>query len=293
MTRTPALLLSLVILQSINGFARAESIPVWPGLAPGETDDNIGEALPPRQSDPTVTRVVNVRKPTIDVYRPDQPNGVAVVILPGGGFRLVVPDKEGSEAAMWLNKHGITCFVVRYRTNEANSPDEAAWKRPLQDTQRTVRLVRAHAKDYGIDPAKVGLLAFSAGGQVGAIAHTRGNKSAYDNIDSIDTESCQPDFSMLIYPWKIYQTDSGQLIEGLEVSKATKPTFIVHTSDDASTAAGAAKLYIELKAANVPAELHIYEQGGHGYGIRGNDKNFIGTWPDRADHWLKLRGLIE
>lgn len=271
----------------------AESIRVWPDLAPGEKSANTGEALPPRAADPTVTRVINVRKPTIDVYRAEKPNGVGVVILPGGGFRLVVPDKEGSEAAEWLNSHGITCFVVRYRTNEVTPADEPVWKRPLQDTQRSVRLMRSLADEYDLDASKIGLLAFSAGGQVGAIAHTRQNMAAYDAVDAIDELSCQPDFAMLIYPWRIYQADADRLIDGLDVTANTKPTFIVHTSDDASTAAGAAKLYIQLKNAKVPAELHIYEQGGHGYGIRGNDRNFIGTWPRRADDWLKLRGLVE
>lgn len=281
------------ILVASTTCAAADSLPLWPGPAPGETSLETGENLPPRSADPTVTRVIKVRRPTMDIYPAANPTGVGVVILPGGGFKLVVPDKEGSEAAEWLNKHGITCFVVRYRTNEVTPADEPVWKRPLQDTQRALRLVRSKATEYKLDPKKIGLLAFSAGGQVGAFAHTTEGVAAYEATDMIDKHSCRPDFAMLIYPWQIYDNATETLIPGLTVSGDATPTFIVHTSDDRSTAAGAAQLYIELKREGVPAELHIYEQGGHGYGIRGNDKNFIGTWPDRADQWLRLRGLVE
>lgn len=286
-------MITFALLACQQEVSAADAVAIWPELAPGETSDITGEALPPRANDPTVTRVVNVRKPTLDISVPEQPNGVGVVILPGGGFKLVVPDKEGSEAAEWLGKHGITCFVLRYRTNEVTPADEPLWQRPLQDTQRALRWVRSRAGEYELDPNKIGLLAFSAGGQVGAIAHTDGDSAAYEPIDEIDALSCKPDFAMLVYPWRILNTDTGRLIDGFSIQNDTAPTFIVHTSDDRSTAAGAAQLYIELKNRNVPAELHIYEKGGHGYGIRGNDRNFIGTWPDRADQWLKLRGLVE
>ncbi len=127
----------------------SESVPVWPGLAPGETSYDIGIAQPPRDGeDPPVTRLVNIRKPTIDVFLAEKPNGTAVVVLPGGGFAKVVPDKEGSEAAPWLNAHGVSVFVVRYRTNEVTPKDEPAWKRPLQDGQRVVRLLRANAEKW-------------------------------------------------------------------------------------------------------------------------------------------------
>lgn len=268
------------------------SIPVWPGLAPGETSDEIGIAQPPRDGEiPPVTRVVNIRKPTIDVFLADKPNGTAVVVLPGGGFMKVVPDKEGSEAAPWLNAHGISVFVVRYRTNEITPKDEPAWKRPLQDGQRAVRLLRANAQKWHIDKDKVGLLAFSAGGQVGAILHTADGVAAYDSIDDVDKESCRPNFSMLIYPWRAYNESTQNLLPQIKPSAKSPPAFIVHTHDDRSTSLGSVLIYAGLKKHNVPAELHIYANGGHGYGMRPVKGSDIGTWPNRASEWLIRREL--
>jgi acetyl esterase/lipase len=268
------------------------AMPVWPGLAPGETSHDVGIAQPPKVGEePPVTRVINIRKPTIDVFLAKNPNGTAVVVLPGGGFMKVVPDKEGSEAAPWLNAHGISAFVVRYRTNEVTPKDEPAWQRPLQDGQRAVRLLRANADKWHIDKDKVGVLAFSAGGQVGAILHTADGVAAYDSIDDVDNESCRPDFSMLIYPWRAYDEATQELLPEIKVTAKSPPAFIVHTHDDRSTSLGSVLIYAGLKKHNVPAELHVYGNGGHGYGMRPVKDSDIGTWPVRASEWLIRRGL--
>jgi acetyl esterase/lipase len=268
------------------------AIPVWPGLAPGETSHDVGIAQPPKVGEePSVTRVINIRKPTIDVFLAKNPNGTAVVVLPGGGFMKVVPDKEGSEAAPWLNAHGVSVFVVRYRTNEVTPKDEPAWQRPLQDGQRAVRLLRANADKWHIDKDKVGVLAFSAGGQVGAILHTADGVAAYDSIDDVDNESCRPDFSMLIYPWRAYDEATQNLLPEIKVTAKSPPAFIVHTHDDRSTSLGSVLIYAGLKRHNVPAELHVYGNGGHGYGMRPVNGSDIGTWPARASEWLIRRGL--
>ena len=265
-------------------------VQVWPGLAPGETSDAEGEAQPPRPGEnPPVTRVINIRRPTLDVFLPDKPNGQAILILPGGGFVKVVPDKEGSEAAPWLNSLGIATFVLRYRTNEVTPKDEPAWKRPLQDAQRSLRLIRANAEKWHIDPAKVGVLAFSAGGQVGSILHTAEEVAAYETIDAVDKQSCKPAFSLLIYPWQIYNAATDSLLPAITVTKTTPQAFIVHTHDDRSSSLGSVLLYAGLKKQNIPAELHVYVNGGHGYGMRPVDGSHIGTWPDRATEWLKLQ----
>ena len=181
-----------------------QKVFVWPDLAPNETAHNEGHAMPLRANeDPPVTRLVEIRRPSIDVFPADKPNGTAVVILPGGGFGKVVPDKEGSEAAPWLNKLGISVFVVRYRTNETTPKSEPAWKRPLQDAQRTIRLIRHRASEWNVDPQKVGVLGFSAGGQVASILHTRNIATDYEAIDEVDKQLARPDFSLLIYPWQI------------------------------------------------------------------------------------------
>ena len=262
-------------------------INIWPQLAPGESTAEVGTPLAPRPSDPTITRIEKITRPTIDVFPAKNPSGSAVLILPGGGFRYVVPDLEGSEAAEWLGELGITAFVLRYRTSEG---PENAWKSPLQDSQRAIRWIRARADQWNIDPAKVGLLGFSAGGQVAAI-HLTSVESAYEAIDQIDRQSFRPDFSLLIYPWRIYDEQTRSLISPIRVTQQTPPAFIVHTHDDNSTSLGAVHYYACLKVQAIPAELHVYQTGGHGYGTRSRPNSMIGTWKDRATEWLQINGL--
>lgn len=273
-------------VSSASGF----KVQVWPGLAPGETSDAEGEMQPPRAGEtPPVTRVVGIRRPTLDVFLPEQPNGQAILVLPGGGFGKVVPDKEGSEAAPWLNSLGIATFVLRYRTNEVTPKDEPAWKRPLQDAQRSLRLIRANAEKWQIKPDLVGVLGFSAGGQVASILHTAEEDAAYDALDAIDEQSCKPAFSLLIYPWRVYDESADGLLPEIRITKSTPQAFIVHTHDDRSSSLGSVLIYAGLKRHNIPAELHVYVNGGHGYGMRPVEGSKIGTWPDRASEWLKLQ----
>ncbi|MCB9873756.1 MAG: alpha/beta hydrolase [Planctomycetaceae bacterium] len=265
---------------------------VWPDLASGETSRELGVAQPLRVGEtPPVTRLVNIRRPSLDVFLPEKPNGTAILILPGGGFVKVVPDKEGSEAAPWLNGHGIAVFVLQYRTNETTPDSEPVWQRPLQDAQRALRLIRSNAEKWHIQPDRVGVLGFSAGGQVAAILHTCGDDAAYEDFDHIDALSCTPDFSLLIYPWRVLDDRSGELLPQIRVSKSSPPAFIVHTHDDASSSLGSVMIYADLKRNNVPAELHVYSNGGHGYGMRSVQSSDIGSWPDRASDWMLLRGI--
>jgi acetyl esterase/lipase len=258
---------------------------VWPGLAPGETTRNRGETLPFRENEkPRVTRVVKISQPTFTVHLAEQPNGAAVVILPGGGFGKVVPDKEGTEVAQWLNQQGIAAFVLSYRTNEDRRVP--GWVKPLQDAQRMMALVRSQAKRYGLKADRIGLAGFSAGGQVAAKLLCDQGKLSYQRIDDVDDVSHRPDFAMLIYPWRIYDTATGSLMTGVKVSEDVPPTFIVHTDDDASTSLGAVLFYAELKKRKIAAELHVYGDGGHGYGLRKVPGSQISTWIDHAAHWL-------
>jgi acetyl esterase/lipase len=261
-------------------------------LAPGESTQGTGEALPLRSTDqPPISRVEKVRCPSLDIYPAAQPLGTGIIILPGGGFGKVVPDLEGSEAAVRLNRLGITAFVLRYRTNESKPVDEPSFLRPLQDAERAVRWVRHHADRWKLQVDRIGVMGFSAGGQVACLLHTRGSDAAYAAQDAIDHLPFRPDFSMLIYPWNIQEKATGKLLPELTFHPSLPPAFIVHTSDDASTSAGAAKFYLGLKENNVPAELHIYENGGHGYGTRPRPDSNIGSWPDRAEDWLLRRKL--
>ena len=290
---TFAIVLCLLLFPAGESIAlSAEPVFVWPDLAPGETSRDTGTTQPPRQGEnPPVTRVINIRRPTLDVFLPKNSNGTGILILPGGGFMKVVPDMEGSEAAPFLNRVGIAVFVLRYRTNETLPADEPAWRRPLQDAQRALRLIRSRAEEWKIQRDRVGVLGFSAGGQVASILHTADGAAAYESIDAADKESYRPDFSMLIYPWQVLDKNTGKLLSEIRLSKKSPPAFIVHTHDDRSSSLGSVWIYAGLKRHNVPAELHIYENGGHGYGMRARKNSNIGTWPNRATDWLRRRGL--
>ncbi len=267
-----------------------EPVFVWPDLAPGESERATGTMLPMRpQDNPPIMRIENIRRPPMNVYPPSKnANGMALLILPGGGFGRVVPNLEGSEAAEIFGQLGITSFVLNYRTRIGDGKHEPDWKRPLQDAQRAMRWIRANASKWDLDRDKIGLLAFSAGGQVGAMLITA-DEAAYEPIDQIDEHSFRPDYAMLVYPWRMYDSETDALLPQIKVTSDTPPTFIVHTHDDNSTSLGAVLLYADIKRAGVPAELHVYENGGHGYGTRARPDSNIGTWPDRAKDWLQRR----
>ena len=286
--------LSMLVATSTLGSEPA-SLEVWPGFPPGESERNTGELQPPRPGEtPPVSRVINIRTPTLDVFPAARGNGVGILILPGGGFAKVVPDKEGSEAAHWLNRHGITAFVLRYRTKR---PGEAQpWRAPLQDAQRAMKLIRSRAGTWNLDRDRIGLLGFSAGGNVAARLLTDSGHGAYviqTEHDSVETISHRPDFALLIYPWNIYDEEADELLPAIQVTNKVPPTFLVHTHDDRSSSLGSVLFYAELRRLEVPAELHIYRNGGHGYGMRTVHGSEIGTWPDRATEWLVGRGLVK
>lgn len=284
--------LTIVSSAALPAAVAEDKIYVWPGVAPGESSDAEGTVQPFRFDEkPPITRVVKIRCPTIDVFLADKPNGTAILVLPGGGFGKVVPDKEGSEAAPWLNDLGISTFVLRYRTSEVTPNGEGAWERPLQDAQRSLRLIRANAAKWKIDVDKVGVLGFSAGGQVASILHTAEAKSHYESIDDVDQQNPAPDFSLLIYPWNVIDKKTQKLMPQIRPTEKSPPAFLVHTHDDRSSSVGSVLIYAALRQSNVAAELHVYENGGHGYGMRPVPGSEIGTWPDRATAWLKLHGL--
>ncbi len=279
--RTLTLLCFIGLVTSVKA---NEPLDVWPDLAPGETTRLLGDALPGRPDEiPPVTRMVNITRPTISVHLAPKPNGAAMVILPGGGFGKVVPDKEGTEAAAWLNEHGFAAFVLSYRTKQG---DDIGWERPLQDAQRTVALVRHRAGEWKLRPDRIGLLGFSAGGQVaGRLLRDQGRLS-YQPVDAVDKVSHRPDFAMLIYPWNMYDAKRGDLVDGVSVADNCPPTFLVHTDDDRSSSMGAVLFYAGLKKSGIPGELHVYGNGGHGYGLRSVEGSEISTWPGHAAHWL-------
>lgn len=290
---------------SLLGSAEARKpdaiIDIWPGLAPGEATRETGTKLPRRaKENPPATRVKEITRPQLYVFQPtaEKRNGTAVLIFPGGGYNYVVTDKEGSEAAEWLNQLGITAFVVHYRTKQQKTaPAQTNAKlppfseRPLQDGQRALSLVRKRAAEWDIKPDQIGVLGFSAGGQAGALVTTRFQDRSYKPQDAIDAVSCRPDFSLLVYPWRLLNEKTGMLNEVIVVSKNTPPIFLVHAHNDSATPLSSIQLYSALKKNGVGAELHIYETGGHGYGMRPVANSHVSTWTERAEDWLRQRAL--
>lgn len=271
----------------LTSAAEPRLIDVWPGLAPGETTREPGEALPRREKEiPPATRIKGITRPQLELFEApaDKRTGAAFVVCPGGGFSYCVVDKEGAEIARWLNDQGITALVLRYRTKDTSTRPPA--ERPLEDAQRALRLVRQHATEWHIDPERLGICGFSAGGHLAALVATRFEQPSYTPIDETDRLSCRPDFAMLCYPAYLYDDKTSQLVEAVTVTARTPPTFLLHTHDDGLTSLGSVYFYAALKRLKVPAELHVYQTGGHGYGLRPVVGANIDTWVQPAAAWL-------
>lgn len=264
-------------------------IPLWKGPAPGD-EGNLGPEYDTTTAKENliagrrVARITNVSSPTLTVY-PAAKAGAAsagVVVFPGGGYRILAWDLEGTEVCEWLNSTGVTCILVKYRVPaREGQPPYAA---PLQDAQRAVGMVRAHAKEWGIDPQRIGVLGFSAGAHLAAALDANFEKRSYNRVDEADDASCRPDFAILIYPGGLLRY--GKLGAEAQPSAGTPPTFLVQTEDDPVHVENSLAYYAALKAAKVPAEMHLYPSGGHGYGLRPSPLA-VTTWPARAEDWMR------
>jgi len=287
---TPAFGLVLVLAAATLTAADPAELKLWPGGVPGETDEP-GETKV-QQGNDGVVRVTYVGDPTITVYRApaETANGCAVVICPGGGYNILAWDKEGTEIAEWLNSIGVTGIVLKYRVPRRDKEQPHA--APLQDAQRAIRLARKKADAWAIDPQRIGILGFSAGGNLTVMAGTHWDKTTYEKVDDADQLSCRPDFMVPIYAAYLGAKDNPWALSPLvRVTDKTPPTFMAVTLDDKYRGAHAALLLVELKKAGVPAELHVYANGGHGYGLRPSD-NPVCTWPGRCADWMRSTGLL-
>jgi len=295
-TRIFSLALVLALGCAAHGFAGQPrlTLDVWPGTAPGETGAVGDEAFaPPRQEPRPVKRLTNVTRPTITVYEPDpaKATGTAVVICPGGGYNILAMDLEGEEVAAWLNSIGVTGILLKYRVpRREGTPKDTRPPQPLMDAQRAVSLVRSRAAQWKIAPDRIGILGFSAGGHLTAATATNGDRRQYEPLDDVDKISCRPDFAVLVYPAYLVQKD-GALAPEIRADAQTPPCFFVHCGDDRISSENSAAMYLALKRAGVPAELHVYAAGGHGFGLRPSP-NACSTWPDRCRDWLGSRGLL-
>lgn len=269
--------------------AQLEPMALWPGAAPGEKGD-IGVEHNKSEAEKRI-RITNVSQPTITVCRPtpETDTGAAVLLCPGGAYKHLAMDIEGEAVRGWLNSIGVTAVLLKYRVPEREGREKHA--APLQDAQRAMGLIRLHASEWKIDPNRLGVIGFSAGGHLSAVLSNTFEQRTYDAVDEADKQSCRPDFAMLIYPF--YMTpddDQTKLSPEIRVSEKTPPTFLVMTEDDRVWYAFTYAL--ALKNVKVPAELHIYARGGHGYGI-GKDGGPVATWPKRAEEWLLASGWLK
>ena len=291
MKRLLPALLSVLLVGPPSARAAAEPIPLWPGIAPGEKGDIGAETDQPQKPD-GVTRLTNVTKPTITIFPApaDKATGTAVIVCPGGGYSILAYDKEGSEICEWLNSIGVTGVLLKYRVPKRAGLEKHAPM--LQDAQRALGLVRHRAKEFGINPERLGIMGFSAGGHLSAAASNAFAERTYPPIDDADKVSCRPDFTLLLYPAYLTVKEEGdKLAPEMQVTKDTPPTFLAMTQDDGVRVECALFYFLALKNAKVPAEMHLYPTGGHGYGLRPSE-HLVSTWPARAADWMKSRGLL-
>lgn len=265
-------------------------LDVWPGPAPGE----VGAIGPEKYLDETpIKRLANVSRPTLAVHRPapDKDTGASVIVCPGGGYHILAMDLEGDEVAAWLNSIGVTGIVLKYRVPRREGTPEAQKPiQPVMDLQRAIRLVRSKAPEWKLDPGRVGVLGFSAGGHLSAAASTRFDRPAYERIDAVDDLDARPDFAVLVYPGGM-EDPSDPENPVAHVTPQTPPMFLAHAGDDQVSPINSVNMYSALKKAGVPAELHVYASGGHGFGLRPGPHP-CSTWPQRCEDWLRSSKIL-
>lgn len=278
-----------------------EQTPIWPGAAPGA--ERLAEA---ESSTPVVKAVAgrpwwwvtDVSTPTMTVYPAEGKNsGAAVIVFPGGGFQGLAIDLEGTEVCDWLASRGVTCVLLKYRVPRSEDYWDDKLRRhvvpkvpaALQDAQRTLSLVRSRAAQWGVDPRKIGVLGFSAGGYLVARLSTEFERRAYAPVDAIDEQSCRPDFAVPIYPGHLWK--DGKLNATMRIPARTPPTFLLHAQNDPVDSVEHSLVYYQaLKKAGVPVEMHLYAEGGHAFGMRRTEAP-ITRWPELVEGWLRTIGM--
>ncbi len=286
------------------GAENPQVLEIWPGIVPGETGNPVEERvvmspkLERRQVEVTEpTRMITgVTKPTITIYRPpkDRDTGTAVLICPGGGYWNLYWELEGEEVASWLTAHGMTGIILKYRVPRAvGEPRGEPARRPLIDAERAVRFVRGKASDWGLHPQRIGIAGFSAGGHLAIATATNFEKRSYEPVDEFDQLSSRPDFVIPVYSGYLKAAEKDELAQGLKIPAGTPPVFLVHGSDDIiSPPEHSVVMYLALKRAGIPAELHIYANTTHDFGVRSGERPY-GSWTDSCLRWLRDQGLLK
>lgn len=293
-------LLATVLLISACVFAQTTAwqpapahviLGLWPHGAPGGATNSAAEVDTTTAKDDLIAgrpliRLGSVSVPTLTVYAPKNKNtGAAVVVFPGGGYHILAIDLEGTEVCDWLDAVGVTCILVKYRVPDSGPyPKSSA---ALQDAQRALGMVRSHAAEWHIDPNRIGVLGFSAGAHLAAALSTHFEQRLYDLVDDADRVSCRPDFAVIVYPgYLALEEENFAPNHDIHVTEKTPPTFIVQAEDDPVHVENSVVYFVALKSARVPAEMHIYAQGGHGYGLRRTELP-VTAWPKLVETWLQ------
>jgi acetyl esterase/lipase len=278
-------------------------VNIWPGPPPEESGGigpertRLSPQLDRKKVEVTeqTTTITDVTRPTLTVYRPakDKETGTAIVICPGGGYWDLYWQLEGEEVAAWLNSIGVTAIILKYRVpRRADEPKGEPARRPLQDAQRAVSLVRSKAEEWGIYPGRIGMVGFSAGGHLVVATATNFDKRTYEPVDDVDKISCRPDFAISVYPGFLKAREKDELWPGLRVPDGTPPVFLAHGGEDIiSSPENSVFMYLALRRAGVPAELHVYAGAAHDFGVRPSDRPFA-TWTESCARWLHDRGLL-
>jgi acetyl esterase/lipase len=263
--------------------SRGQEILLWDGTAPNaEIGPDVSE---PSANSPLPKRFTVVNHPSIYAFPAPKPTGVAIIVAPGGGHSQLVIEKEGWEMADWLNKNGISAFVLKYRLARAPGSRYTVARDALEDAKRAMRLIRSRAAEWGINPRRIGVLGFSAGGEVAALVETSFDRGEGRAEDAIDQTSSRPDFAVLVYP--------GFKPGAIAVPKNAPPTFLVCADDDPSHVVTTVNLYLDLQKQGVSSEMHIYATGKHGFGLRAPAALPVSTWPDRLKDWMIDQKLLK
>ena len=298
--RLPACLILAFFSASVQFVQSAEPdevVRLWPNTPPGPTRDVGEEQDITKDTDRLIAgrriiKLANVATPEAHVFLApkDIRTGSAIIVCPGGGYSILAWDLEGTEVAEWLNSIGVTAVVLKYRVPTRSV--DPKWLLPVQDAQRTISVVRSRADDLGVKEDRIGILGFSAGGHTAAKT-AFATERHYQPIDKSDNASCRPDISILIYPAYLNNKEKTALAEDIVVTSDSPPTFAVHAFNDGVPAEGSLLLALALKKADVASELHMYDTGGHGYGLRPVDAHPVTTWPKPAQSWLNRIGWLD
>ncbi|QDT52677.1 Acetylxylan esterase precursor [Caulifigura coniformis] len=300
------LALVVMLVSAAAGAAEPQVRALWPAEVPGPLPivDGDERDLTKDTDRPIAGRRIiklgHVRTPQMHVYLPakDKANGAAVVIAPGGGFSILAWDLEGTEVAEWLNSLGYAAVVLKYRvptrthgeTLDATHPVPLVSLGPVMDAQRALSLTRSHAAEWNIDPGRIGILGFSAGGNIAGLTACLTGERVYGPVDDADKAGCEANFAILVYPARLVDETSGQLKPHVKVSEKTPPMFFVMTQDDRVGCENCTALFTALTRAKVPAEIHVFTHGGHGYGLRPTEKP-VTHWSEDAAAWMKAMGF--